>query len=316
MADDWRAIDTAMAAAARAGQALYLPAGTYRVSDEFSPPDGLTVYGDGPSSVIYLPDNGELRFIFHRSNPERVTLRDLTLKGDGYTGNSSGLYLYGARDCTLQNLTFEQLWYGMKLGDAYRPAQRWTITDVTAVKCRMPMYIQDVEDSTFTRLSLEGMRVDQGFDHCIYMSEGCYRLTFTDCTLIGGGGYGLHLYSGGGGTSSDIAFDNLTIRAANQPMCICDGFSGIRFHNLRSSMSIEEVQLRVSGCTDVLFDGFSASGGKAFIDTWAGGRAGTITLKNVTYDGPITTRRRPPKIGHHGPGGHGHDRGEHEQYRD
>ena len=183
----------------------------------------------------------------------------------------------------------------MKLGDGYRQAQRWNISDITATKCRMPMYIQDVEDSTFTRLSLQGMKVDAGFDHCIYMSEGSFRLTFTDVTLIGGGGYGLHLYSSSGGPSSDITFNNLTVdaRTGRQPMCIADGFSNITFNNLTSRMSVDEVHMRLSGCTNITFDGLNASGGDAFIGTWDGDTAGRVTIKNGNYDGPVLVSPDP-----------------------
>ena len=295
--DDSKAITNAMDGAAAAKSPLHFGPGTYVLKNELTPPDGVTLIGSGPSSVLYMPElpGSSQTFIFERSNPKNITIRDFTLRGDGPTMNESGLYLVGARDSTLKNLRLEDLRYGMKLGEAHQQAQRWTIEDISATNCRTPMYIQDVEDSAFTRMSLQGVAVDHAFDHCLYMSEGCYRLTFTDVTLVGGGGYGLHLFRGSRGTTSYVTFNNLTIDATTGrwPMCITDGFSNIAFHHVNLRMLIDEVCIRVTGCDNILFDGLTASGGHAVIGTFAGQRAGHITLKVVAYDEPSILSPNP-----------------------
>lgn len=271
-----------------AGSTLTLPAGTIQVPSTVFLHSGITITGTAGQTVLTMPATARTgaTFIFEGSNLQNVTLEGLTFRAASITDNVAGLYLVGAKNCRLSSLRFENLWYGMKLGSG-NIGSGWVVTDIVARNCTIPAYISHIDDSAFARLDLQGTGSAGNPGHCIYMAEACHRLTFTDVTLTAPSRYGLHLYSGAGGTTSDITFNNLTVdcTSGRQPMCISDGFSSIRINNLVSRMSAQEVHLRLGGCTGVAIDGIDASGGYAFIGTWSGGRAGTVSLRNGTYTG-------------------------------
>ena len=99
-------------------------------------------------------------------------------------------------------------------------------------------------------------------------------MTFTDVTLSRPSGYGINLWCGSGGSSSDLTFTNLTIDATGGNWCLQAGyhFSNIAFHNL--TLKAVENQgpavMLADQANNITFDGFTASGGYQLLDVLGG----------------------------------------------
>jgi hypothetical protein len=62
-------------------------------------------------------------------------------------------------------------------------------------------------------------------------------------------------------------------------------FSNVRIYNAVFGGGTERSCIRLYGLSDVLVDGFSATGGTQFVQCWAGATNYNVTLKNGTYSG-------------------------------
>lgn len=77
--DDTSALQTILDALT-ASDKLYLPAGSYLLSyPGIAPPSGAYVYGVGPTSILYHPDDGEYRNMIELSGVTSCTMRDLKI---------------------------------------------------------------------------------------------------------------------------------------------------------------------------------------------------------------------------------------------
>jgi hypothetical protein len=130
LADNHPAISAAMAIAAAIGRSnVRVSAGAYAVHTPLDPPDGLTIEGDGPGTLIFA--SGSAIRAFNPLGKKNITVRDMTLRGsnstawrasiyadrctnaafvniivDGIT-NSTGIYLVDCDDCVIDNLYFD-----------------------------------------------------------------------------------------------------------------------------------------------------------------------------------------------------------------
>lgn len=122
------AFRAAIAAAAAGQKNLYIPAGTYRVNDNMTfdgDCSGMTVYGDGPSSVIKIStsldtgSNAEAGWTIILNGASNGALENFRLTGirvDGNRGNITGLGVSTTRgivayqDSSLHNVQVDNCW--------------------------------------------------------------------------------------------------------------------------------------------------------------------------------------------------------------
>jgi hypothetical protein len=267
--DNTQAIQKAIEACP-AGSSVVIPAGTYSLGTSVRLKSGTSVRGAGTGkTILTMPGQSEITGILCGSNLSNVTVSGITFAGPGGNSNIYGFVMEGSQDCRLNDCRFEGLSCGMKLG-AGNMAHGWEVSDIIARDCRLPLYVDSVSNSTFSRLDLRAAHLaapTRGY--ALYVEGDCSHLTFVDCTLSGGSGWTMHLYYDyeGEDTSHDIAFNNTTIDATDgdYPIVIGRGFYDIRFTNttLRARSDTEYgYVVRFLGGRKITFDGFTATGGR------------------------------------------------------
>jgi hypothetical protein len=107
--------------------------------------------------------------------------------------------------------------------------------------------------------------------------------------ITGGSGYSLQLYTESG-ASSGISFDGLSLDATSgrYPLVIW-GWSSVTFRNVTMTMpaGVSYSVVRLHGtASNVVFEGFTASGGNALVSPYSGQSPSGVTFRNGTYQGP------------------------------
>lgn len=288
LGDDAEAIQRAIDARP-AGGAVTLPAGTYLVRSSVSLRSNIRLQGVPGQTVLTMPaQSSATTFILEGEGLSNATIDGITFKASSYLSNVGGLMMVGAHDCTASDLRFEGLAYGMKLGSG-AGADGWTVTDIVARGCLRPLFMAKIQDSSFAGLDLEAVKYDNQ-QHALYIDRGCFRLTFSNVVLRGGGGYCLHLYAEDQ-DSHDLVFNNLVADATTGRYGLVIGgrFYDITFNDL----TIRQVDdsgpcINFHSPRNVLIDGIFAEGGSSLIEC---ATAPTFyptdcTIKNGTYRGP------------------------------
>jgi hypothetical protein len=294
MSDDTQAIQRAIEACP-AGSSVAIPAGTYTLDAPVWLKSDMSIQGAGAdATILTMPDQAETTAILCGPNVSNVTISGLTFKGPGNSSKVYGLVMEGAQKCRLADCRFEGLSCGMKLGSG-NMAHGWVVDGVVARDCHVPLYVDCVSNSTFSRLDLRAARVEgptRGY--ALYIEGDCSYLTFLDCTFSGGSGWTMHFYYDYEGeyTAHDITFDNTVIDATegDNPIVIGEGFSDIRFTNTtlraRSDTKYGDV-VRFLGGRNITFDGFTATGGTvlALVEYPERMDPANFIFRNGTFDG-------------------------------
>lgn len=110
--DDTSALQAVLDAAATSGANVFLPSGTYRISDSLDVPSGILIRGDQGTTI--QPLDGETASpIFWLENVEGTTIRDLDLRGRSFQNSQSaghaGVWMVAAKRNHLDNLSFSDL---------------------------------------------------------------------------------------------------------------------------------------------------------------------------------------------------------------
>lgn len=236
VSDDTLALQRAIDARPTGGS-VTVPAGVYSVSSSISLRSNVSLEGVPGQTVLTMPaQRSEGRFILIGDLLSNVNVSGITFRASGYTDKVSGIFMVGAQSCTAHDLVFEGLDFGMKLGSG-AGAVGWVVTDIVARDCFMPLFMAKIQDSTFANLDLEAVRYSNQ-QHALYVERDCFRLTFDDVVLRGGGGYCLHLYAESG-ASHHITFTNLTADATDGRYGLVIGgrFSDLSFTGLTIKQS-------------------------------------------------------------------------------
>lgn len=217
--DDTSALQTILDALT-ASDKLYLPAGSYLLSyPGIAPPSGAYVYGVGPTSILYHPDDGEYRNMIELSGVTSCTMRDLKIMSSlaGTASKVRGIHGNGsAVNVTLRRITLDRLQYGIKIDGTGNSG--WDVDGITCPKgavgddgiC-MPLFMEGVSDSTFSRMWLWANSVETG-DHHLYIAANCTDIDFSQIVCVGGVGHDLHLYGAEvGSESARLAFSNVVL---------------------------------------------------------------------------------------------------------
>ncbi len=291
--DDTAAIQAAINAASRSGGGtVLLPAGTFRVTSSLYPANNISIVGVPGETILLMPPRSSGCFFFLGHQLNNVSFEGLTLRAHSNADNVSGIAMHGAINCRVRNVRFENLDYGMKLGEG-PIASGWVIQDIVMRNCIQPIYASHMVDSSFARLDLEGWGWSGNeYGHCIYLEQEMRRVTFTDLTLTRPSKYALHLYNGSGGTSSDLTFSNVMLDATGGqwPLVICNGWSNVTLRNVTMKMPARAngVCVLLESPSNITIDGFTATGGYALVGTYDDitTPARSITLRNGSYTGP------------------------------
>ena len=143
---------------------VYFPAGTYMINNTLKIPDGITVKGEGNSSIIKLMDNSTVGVdplgttaysVLTNSNwtvgQRNIQIKDIVI--DANKSNNSqamrGIILYNAKDALIDNVTVKnvKLYHGMFL---------FKMRDATISNCTVTNFDGDgicIEKSTYCVVS-------------------------------------------------------------------------------------------------------------------------------------------------------------------
>ena len=289
--DDTGAIQRAIDAWPAKGTVV-LPAGTFRVNSTVYLKSGITITGAGPGqTILYMPRQSSPTAILLGSGTSGVTVTGLTLCGSGaFTGNEYGISMAGAEDCTLSDLHLDDLRFGIKLG-AGNMSSGWTVSDIVARDCRVALFLASCRNSTFTRLDLHGeYQPNNVHDHTVYIERDVTHCTFTNCTFSGGAGWALQFWGGENGATHHLTFNNTTVDATEggYPIVVGGGFSDIALNSTtiyaRSNTTEGDV-IRFYGGQNIIFDGFTVTGGRTLALIGPRAAVSGVVFKNGTFDG-------------------------------
>jgi polygalacturonase len=116
VSDDTGAIQAAINAAASSGGTVTFPEGTYLITSTLHPRSNMTISGVPGRTIITMPAQSSEMFMMYAENLSSLALSGLSFRSAGHTSNVKGLYLPGAKNCRANNLYFESLDTGVKLG--------------------------------------------------------------------------------------------------------------------------------------------------------------------------------------------------------
>ena len=294
--NDAAAIQRAIDAASATGGTVTFSAGTFRVDSVVYLESNVTVSGVTGGTVLYMPAKSAATPIFYEDGVSNVSIQNLTMRSDGPTGNVYGVCIKGgSQSCRLSHLRFEDCEYGMKLGGDGPVNAGLVIEDIATRHTANPLYLQDVHDSTFRRLDLEGAGTDgrYPFDHCIYLQVNVQDCTFEDLTLTKPSGTCFTTTGGYTGYSGRLVFRNMICDASQSgwPMALTDDatsqFDDVEFYNLTLIGANREngAIIMLVAPTNLLFDGFQASGSDYLVRQYGTSSANGITFRNGNFNG-------------------------------
>lgn len=106
--DSTSAIQATLNAVPAGGGAVYIPGGTYLVSEALTVASGTVLLGDGWASELFMVADTSLDHVIDASNTSRCSIRDLQINGNGANQTGGGTSLVGGDSSA--NLTVRNLW--------------------------------------------------------------------------------------------------------------------------------------------------------------------------------------------------------------
>ena len=301
--DDISAIQKAITAAANGSvKTVYLPAGTYYISNSIWLPTGdanynnISIMGAGiGKTIIRMNAKSSSTYMFTMSGLSGVTLSDMTLHSvSSYPCNVNGVYATAMQNSSLKRVRVENVDYGFKLGSG-NMAHGWDIEDLQLANVGVvTMFIAYVSDSTFKNLDFQN-RVDTGRGMCIYIERDNHNLTLTNIKCVGGSRNSMQFSNDYGTNPSDhITVDGL----------LCDNSMGTRYpltvaatkEGMFSDLTLRNVTLKGNTSENpcivwyigqrVVIDGLTASGGAAMQMKYGSfSEPKDCEIRNGTYQG-------------------------------
>jgi polygalacturonase len=283
-ADDAGAIQAAIESAADAAGTVILPPGTFLLGTSLVLRSGIGLAGSPGETTLTMTGKSSQTFMIEGTDLSGVSVHGIDFRAEGHDQNVSGLFMVGAKNCRATSLRFEGLFYGMKLGSG-NVGNGWVVSNIMARDCLNPLYASHIRDSEFSHLDLQAVRTSSNQYHTVYLEQECRDLRFTDCLLSGGSGYTLHLWITGG-SSSRLQFVNLALdaTAGRYPLVVGTGWSNVVFRNSILQSSSDGAVAYFYGGSDVIFDGFLATGGTSLAESGPNMSSGII-FRNGVYEG-------------------------------
>ncbi len=225
VADDTAAIQTVIDALPVGGGRVYLPAGIYLVK-KLALKTGVTLQGDGPSTVLLAAQTSPYLVTFASGTAERVRIADLTLDGNAPSQKDSAFGLYLPPGCAVSDLTVERVHFrnhpahAIAIGKADHHGLRFNKLDIVKPGGN-GFWIDGGADISITdcRISGAGGSKDAHGIETTYKSN-VGNLLIAHCTVSGSGGHNIFL----GDTSNTRIEDNMLDFAGR----VNDTMSGIQ----------------------------------------------------------------------------------------
>jgi hypothetical protein len=278
------------------GGTVNVPAGTYSFSSQVALKSGVTLQGAGVGqTILTMPAKSSQTNLLALANVNNVNIRDLTLSSPAATGKVLALHLSNYSNVTIERVYVSGCEYALK---ADTGGSNLTVRDFKARACGQA-YISNLTGGLFENLDIEVVTqylysVDFS---ALYLCAGNHDLTFNNFRARGGSGWTIQLWSDYGPTeaSDNIVFNGLDV-AGWGPLALGYDFSNVRIYNAVFGGGTERSCIRLYGLSDVLIDGFSATGGTQLVECWAGATNYNVTLKNGTYSGTKLVDQTSGKI--------------------
>ena len=223
-----------------------------------------------------------------------ITVQNLTLTSDMSSGPSNvfAASMTGITNGHLSNLRIEDARFGLKLGGGSL-STGWLVEDIVTRHTVAPLYIQDVHDSTFRRLDLEGAGLDGRwpYDHPIYINANVQDSLFEDLTLTRPSGYAFHIDANNGTSpTARLVFRHVLADASwsGSPMVIMGSLTtDIQIYDLTAigANRYDQTIMMLSVPTNILIDGFNARGSNYLVRQFGGTSANGITFRNGNFNG-------------------------------
>lgn len=282
--DDTRAIQKALDTGAAIKSAIYFPAGTYKTTSylylksnmHLEGAEGSILYGAGSGKILYAWNGGY-----------NISVKNLTIKGNytaGQDTSTDGIAFNGVTNSTFSGLTMYGLHYGIAIGSG-ATCKNIKIDSCSVTKCVEPLYMANVDSSSFSNLTLQADKFSTNQWHGIYICHDVNNSSFENIDISGGSGYCLQLWNDEG-SNNYLTFNNISLDATNgrYPLVIGHDFNNISMKNIKMAGSSGSLVTWYGG-NNVVIDGFTASGGSKLLSG-----SGTVTncaMKNGTYSGTL-----------------------------
>ena len=285
-----------------AGPSIFLP-GTYYFDSQVVLKSGVTLQGAGiGQTILTMPAKSSqtnLLALIEREQCEHQRPHDLRVRQP--PARCLALHLSNYSNVTIERVYVTGCEYALKADTCrLQPHRAGLQGSRLADRCTSPTSPGGCSRTSTSRLSQQYLySVDFS---ALYLCAGNHDLTFNNFRARGGSGWTIQLWSDYGPTeaSDNIEFNGLDV-AGWGPLALGYDFSDVRIYNAVFGGGTERSCIRLYGLSDVLVDGFSATGGTQLVQCWAGATNYNVTLKNGTYSG--TQARGSDERQHQQPGG-------------
>jgi len=272
--DDRAAIQSCLDAAARAGQEVYVPAGTYHLRPSsgrgLTLPSNTMLRGDGAASVLELYDDGtdDRSRLLDVAGKSNIAVKNLKLTGT-QTNKAASVQLIwasGVQGLAISGVTFDKGEYALRTTTASPWASGILVDGCTTLTGVLnPFYLSYCTNVTITDGNFEANRVDcipTRWPHHFYISGYTSHLTVQNCTMTGG----QHAFMIIDGPElSHVLFRNIVIEDLYGPICFYNEgedivFDGLTASTTRHSSSSLEWFRFADGARNITIKNFTITG--------------------------------------------------------
>ena len=273
-----------------AGSVIAIPAGTYVCTSQIVLKSGVSLQGAGiDQTILSMPAQTSPHDLLHGAGVSNITISDLTLTSPSASAYVFAIGLSNFASIDIERVKVTNCMYALK---ADTLGSNLTVKDFTTRACGQ-LYLANLTGGTFANWDLDMVTYElaggaYGTFHAIYVCQGCHALRFTNIKAVGGNSFPVQLWDEGA-ASGDIVFDGLTVGPNTRCIVVSSGFDGVTFRNVTGTATDAGLAcVQLSGPHNVLFDGFTLSGGSALVGTYDSqpDHAVNITFQNGTYHGP------------------------------
>ena len=267
------------------GGTVTIPAGTYTLTRQVDLKSGVTIQGAPGRTILTMPAQSTATNLLYGNEVSGVAIRDLTLSCPAATGQVLALHFSRYANVTIERVKVTGCQYALK---ADTQGSNLVVRDFSARACGQ-IYISNLTGGLFKHLDLQMVtqKLTAVAFHCLYVAANNHSLRFNNVRAVGGSGFAVQCWMDSGSPSTDIVFDGLTV-THDWALVIGSGFDGVTIYDLNASVTDNsEGVVNLESPRNVIVDGFTASGGHAFLTTYAGADPENVTIRDGTYAGTI-----------------------------
>lgn len=273
--DDTLAIQKAIDVASAQKAVVLFPASTktYKISNHLTLRSNTSLSGYGATIFMPSQSNVSVMLYSHAKNYlSNVTIKGLKLKsindrvGTGqYEGSKTsyveGISIWGISGLTIQDVTMENLYMGLKLERSNNELKNENIvvSNLNIYSTRNPLYIAQTNQFKITNSILDGSGGGTKFLHAAYIRGGVSHAYFDNVQFNNAPGGGIHIYNGKPilAVSHNLVFENCRINHTRVGVYIYSGSNEIAFRNLTIKNS--GLGFKVNDASDLNINGVTIS---------------------------------------------------------